>query len=96
MHDAAEENKSQLIEELQTYQTPKVFLGENTFDAFDRDELAKYLRTSKRYVEELDARRTGPPRIKIAGKWRYPTPGVKTWIKARIEIQCNAPGSESA
>lgn len=66
------------------------------FDAPDRDELAKYLDTSKRYVEALDAKREGPPRVKIAGKWRYPMPGVKAWIKARIEIQCNAPGGESA
>ena len=65
------------------------------FDAYDRLGLAKYLDTSLRYIEDLDAKREGPPRVKIAGKWRYPMPGVKAWIKARIEIQCNAPGSES-
>jgi hypothetical protein len=66
------------------------------FDAPDRDGLAKYLHTSKRYIEALDAKREGPPRVWIAGKWRYPMPGVKAWIKARIEIQCNAPSGESA
>jgi len=66
------------------------------FEAPDRPGLAKYLGTGLRYIEDLDAKREGPPRVWIAGKWRYPMPGVKAWIKARTEIQCNAPSGESA
>ena len=68
----------------------------HVFDAPDRPGLAKYLKTSLRYIEDLDAKREGPPRVWIAGKWRYPMPGVKAWLKALTEIQCNAPGSESS
>ena len=64
------------------------------FDAPDRPGLAKYLKSSLRYIEDLDAKREGPPRIKIAGRWRYPMPGVKAWLKAKTEIQCNAPAVE--
>ena len=60
------------------------------FDAPDRPELAKYLGTSQRYIEDLDAKREGPPRVWIAGKWRYPRKGVDDWIRSRIEAQCNA------
>jgi predicted DNA-binding transcriptional regulator AlpA len=60
------------------------------FEAYDRVGLAKYLNTSLRYIEDLDAKRKGPPRIKLAGRWRYPKSDVEKWLKARIEIQCNA------
>lgn len=66
------------------------------FDAPDRSGLAKYLNSSVRYIEGLDAKREGPPRVKIAGKWRYPMPGVEAWIRARTEIQCNSPSNKSA
>jgi hypothetical protein len=61
------------------------------FNGFDREALACYFGASKRYVEDLDSRREGPPRVKIAGKWIYPKAGVDAWIAARTEIQCNAP-----
>jgi hypothetical protein len=77
------------IQDPQTSTPPNPHPG-NPFEAYDRDELAKYLGTSKRYIEELDALRRGPPRLKLAGKWRYPKPGVDSWLKARIEYQYNA------
>ena len=58
---------------------------------FTRKALAEHLETSVRYVEELDARREGPPRVKIGGKWIYPFDGVNDWLQARIQVQCNAP-----
>jgi hypothetical protein len=66
------------------------------FEAFDRKGLAGYLDASERYIEYLDANREGPPRVKIAGKWRYPKSGVDNWIQARTETQCNAPGNLEA
>ena len=64
------------------------------FNGFDRRGLAEYLGASLRYIEDLDAKREGPPRVKIAGKWRYPMPGVTAWIKARTEVQINALGGK--
>ena len=61
------------------------------FNGFDRKSLAEYLGASLRYVEDLDAKREGPPRVQIAGKWRYPKAGVEAWLKAKTETQCNAP-----
>ena len=61
------------------------------FEAYDRKGLAEHLNTSERYIEYLDANREGPPRVKIAGKWRYPKAGVEAWLRAKTETQCNAP-----
>ena len=58
---------------------------------FTRKTLAKRWKSSVRYVEELDARREGPPRRKIAGKWIYPVDGVEDYEKALTEVQCNSP-----
>ena len=66
------------------------------FEAYDRKGFAEYLDASERYIEYLDANREGPPRVKIAGKWRYPKRGVDAWITARTENQCNAPGTPEA
>ena len=57
----------------------------------DRKGLAEFFDSSVRYIEDLDAKREGPPRVKIAGKWIYPITGVYAWIEARTEVQCNAP-----
>ena len=65
-------------------------------DAYDRPGLARRLGSGQRYIEFLDAKREGPPRVKIAGKWFYPKAGVEAWLKAKTEIQCNAPSQHEA
>ena len=58
---------------------------------FDREGLADFLEESTRTVARRDAKREGPPRVKIGRKWWYPADLAKKWLEAQIEHQCNAP-----
>ena len=63
---------------------------------FDRDQLAKWADCTPRTIARWDAKRIGPPRVKIGRKWYYPIPTAHAWREAQIETQRNAPVLESA
>ena len=58
---------------------------------YTRKTLANRWDCSVRHIEELDAKREGPPRIWIAGKWIYPPDGVEAYEQSRTEIQNYSP-----
>lgn len=58
---------------------------------FDRPGLADWANVTKRTIARWDAKRIGPPRVKIGRKWYYPIPGAVAWRRAQIEYQRNAP-----
>jgi hypothetical protein len=63
---------------------------------FDREQLAEFTDTTPRTIARWDAKRIGPPRVKIGRKWYYPIPEANNWLKAQIEFQRNAPDAGQA
>ena len=63
---------------------------------YDRNQLAARTDNSTRTIARWDAKRIGPPRVKIGRKWYYPIPETEAWLRAGIEVQCNAPNSDQA
>ena len=58
---------------------------------WDRKELSSEAHQSERTIARWDAKREGPPRVKIGRKWYYPASEACKWLQAKIEYQCNAP-----